>query len=264
MKLCVKKVVLVTGVSSGIGKDLAQLLSEKGFVVYGVSRRDVVDAKFHHIKADVCDHERMVEVFEQIIKEQGRIDVVVNNAGMGIGGAVEDTTKDLVEKIFSVNVLALMDICSLAVGYLRESRGKIINIGSVAGVVPIPFQSYYSATKAAVESFSLALANEVRDFGVGVCCVRPGDTKTGFTAARIKNKDNKNYNDRIQNSIKKMEKDEQNGVGPRSVSKVVFRVINKKKTPLVKTVGVSYKFVCWLIKILPMSMANSIIKKIYG
>lgn len=183
-----EKVVLITGASSGIGKDIAEYLVEKGFVVYGVSRRDVADAKFHHVKADVCDHARMVEVFEQIISEQGRLDVVVNNAGMGIGGAVEDTPKHLVEKIFSVNVLALMDICSLAVNYLRESRGKIINIGSVAGVVPIPFQSYYSATKAAAESFSLALANEVRDFGIGVCCVRPGDTKTGFTAARIKTK----------------------------------------------------------------------------
>lgn len=259
-----KKVVLITGASSGIGKDIAEYLVEKGFVVYGVSRRDVADAKFHHVKADVCDHARMVEVFEQIISEQGRLDVVVNNAGMGIGGAVEDTPKHLVEKIFSVNVLALMDICSLAVNYLRASRGKIINIGSVAGVVPIPFQSYYSATKAAVESFSLALANEVKNFGIGVCCVRPGDTKTGFTSARIKNDDSKKYDGRIESSIKKMEKDEQNGVSPRCVSKVVLRVINKKKTPLVKTVGGSYKLVCGLVKVLPVSLASAIIKKIYG
>ena len=259
-----KKVVLVTGASSGIGYDTAQYFLEKGYIVYGVSRREFGGANFFHLKADVCDHDRMVEVFEQIIREQGRIDVVVNNAGMGIGGAVEDTPKELVEKIFAVNVLALMDISSLAIKYLRQTHGKLINIGSVAGVVPIPFQSYYSATKAAVESFSLALASEVRDFGVGVCCVRPGDTKTGFTSARIKNGDSQNYNQRVENSIKKMEKDEQNGVSPRCVSKVVYKVSNKKRTPLVKTVGSSYKFVCWLIKILPVSWANSIIKKIYG
>lgn len=259
-----KKVVLVTGASSGIGLDIAQLLLENDYIVYGVSRREVQGARYHHFCADVCDHERMVEVFEQIIKEQGRIDVVVNNAGMGIGGAVEDTPKELVEKIFSVNVTALMDISSLAIKYLRPTHGKLINIGSVAGVVPIPFQSYYSATKAAVESFSLALAGEVGDFGVGVCCIRPGDTKTGFTAARIKNQDNQAYNHRIENSIKKMEKDEQNGVSPRCVSKVVLKVIKKKKTPLVKTVGVPYKFVCGLMKILPLSWASAIIKKIYG
>ena len=259
-----KKVVLITGASSGIGLSTAQYLLKKGYIVYGVSRGEFSDVNFFHLQADVCDHERMVEIFEQIIREQGRLDAVINNAGMGIGGAVEDTQKDLVEKIFDVNVVALMDISSIAIKYLRETHGKIVNIGSVAGVVPIPFQSYYSATKAAVESFSLALANEVRDFGVGVCCVRPGDTKTGFTSARIKNGDSKNYSQRVENSIKKMEKDEQNGASPRCVSKVVYRVLNKKKTPLVKTVGASYKFVCWLIKILPTSWANLIIKKIYG
>ena len=186
------------GASSGIGLSTAQYLLKKGYIVYGVSRGQFADANFFHLQADVCDHERMLEVFEQITREQGRLDAVINNAGMGIGGAVEDTQKDLAEKIFAVNVLALMDISSIAIKYLRETHGKIINIGSVAGVVPIPFQSYYSATKAAVESFSLALANEVRDFGIGVCCVRPGDTKTGFTAARIKNKDSQNYNHRVE------------------------------------------------------------------
>lgn len=259
-----KKVVLVTGSSSGIGKEIANSLVERGYVVYGVSRREVKNANYHHIQADVCDHKRMEQVFEQIMFEQGRLDAVVNNAGMGIGGAVEDTDKALVEKIFDINVVALMDVCSMAVKHLRKTRGKIINIGSVAGVVPIPFQSYYSATKAAVESFSLALANEVRNFGIGVCCVRPGDTKTGFTAARIKNQNNLEYDNRIENSIKKMEKDEQNGVSPKCVFEVVEKVLRKKRTPLVKTVGISYKFVCLLIKILPTRMANAIIKKIYG
>lgn len=259
-----KKVVLITGASSGIGLSTAQYLLKKGYIVYGVSRGQFAGANFFHLQADVCDHERMVEIFEQITREQGRLDAVINNAGMGIGGAVEDTQKDLAEKIFAVNVLALMDISSIAIKYLRETHGKIINIGSVAGVVPIPFQSYYSATKAAVESFSLALANEVRDFGIGVCCVRPGDTKTGFTAARIKNKDSQNYNHKVEKSIKKMEKDEQNGASPLCVSKVIEKVLRKKKTPLIRTVGSQYKFVCWLMKVLPTNLANRIIKKIYA
>lgn len=259
-----KKVVLVTGSSSGIGKDLAELLVEKGYVVYGTSRREVDNAPYTHIQADVCNHDRMIEVFETIVAKEGRLDAVVNNAGMGIGGAVEDTEKQNVEKIFQTNVVALMDVCSIALKYLRKTHGKIVNIGSVAGVVPIPFQSYYSATKAAVESFSLALANEVSNFKIGVCCVRPGDTKTGFTQARIKNNNSVSYEKRANSSIKKMEKDEQNGVSPRCVSKVVEKVLRKKKTPLVKTVGFSYKFVCFLIKILPVRFASAIIKKIYG
>ena len=148
--------------------------------------------------------------------------------------------------------------------YLRESKGKIINISSVAAPISIPFQACYSATKSAVETFSLALSNEVKKQGIKISCIRPGDTKTGFTAARVKTDvQNDVYGDKIVKSVKKMEKDEQNGKDPVTVSKVVYKCIKKKNPPLVCTVGFGYKFICFLSKFLPTRFVNFVVSKLY-
>ena len=259
-------VIIITGASSGIGLETAKYLTEKGHIVYGIARRQMQDAGFNFIQADICNHEQVESAFSQVFEKEGRIDVVINNAGMGISGAVEHTEKQRVESIFGVNVVAGMDICKTAIPYLRKcGSGKIINISSVASVASIPFQSYYSATKSAIETFSLALANEVKKFGIKVCCIRPGDTKTGFTSARVKNEIEKdeNYGEAISKSVKKMENDEQKGKPPISVSKVINKVINRKNPPLVCTVGFGYKCICVLIKLLPTRFANWVIGKLY-
>ncbi|MBE5746468.1 MAG: SDR family NAD(P)-dependent oxidoreductase [Clostridiales bacterium] len=260
-----KKVILITGASSGIGLTTAEFLSSKGYVVYGTARKPFENKNFKTIVADVNNHIEMENVFETVLKEEGQIDVVINNAGIGISGAIEYTKKQDIENIFNTNAIAVVDICSIAIKYLRKTKGKIINIGSVAGVVPLPFQACYSATKSAVENFSQALRNEVKDFGIKVTCIRPGDTKTGFTAARVKSEEKADdYNKRIQKSVSKMEKDEQNGMSALCVSKVIYKCIKKKNPALVKTVGCSYKFLCLLVKILPTRLVNFIIKKLYG
>ena len=209
----------------------------------------------------------MDRVFQTIISEQGRLDVVINNAGMGISGAVEHTEKSNVKNIFDVNVIALMDVCKKAVPYLRKNGGgKIINISSVAGEFSIPFQAYYSATKSAVEGFTLAFANEVKPFGIKACCVRPGDTKTGFTNARVKNKQviDEHYGEKIEKSVAKMEKDEQHGKDPISVSKVIYKTIKRKSPPPICTVGFEYKALCLLSKVLPTRFVNFLVGKLYS
>ncbi len=259
-----KKVVIITGASSGIGLETAKYFSKNGFTVYGISRKEYKTTEFNHVVGDVTNESRMAEIFEEIFQKENQIDVLVNNAGIGISGAIEYATKQDVSNLFNVNVTAVINICSLAIKYLRLSKGKIINISSVAGVVPIPFQACYSASKSAIENFSMALANEVRPQNIKVVCVRPGDTKTGFTNARIKTEVVDDvYKDRIKKSVSKMEHDEQNGASPLKVAKVVYKVANKKNPPVAVTVGFGYKCICLLIKLLPAKFVNYILYKMY-
>ena len=263
-KIMVKKVIVITGASSGIGLATAKLFAMKGYKVYGIARNEYKSSLFDSYICDVTDKDKMSKVLADIYQKEGRIDILINNAGMGISGAIEYLTEQDYEKIFSVNVKGLILTSSLALPYLRESKGKIINTSSVASVVPIPFQACYSATKSAIESFSFALANEVKSQGIKISCVRPGDTKTGFTQNRVKTEvENDVYGKKITNSVKKMEKDEMRGKSPLTVAKVMLKVAKRKNPPLVCTVGFGYKLVSLLAKLLPQKFVNFIVNKIY-
>ena len=157
-----------------------------------------------------------------------------------------------------------MKISSLAIPYLKETKGHLVNIGSVAGELPIPFQACYSATKAAVLSFSLALDGEVSRFGVKVSVVQPGDTKTGFTDARIFEGDRSDYGGSVGKSVRRMEHDERSGKSPITVAKAVSRILKKRRPPLKVTVGASYKLFVGLRRLLPTRFVNFILRKLYG
>lgn len=260
------KVVLITGASKGIGRATAEFLKDKGYVVYGISRSKPENIDFNHYTCDVTDYDRYREILDEIKNKEGHIDILINNAGMGISGSIEGTKPDDISRLFNINVNALITLTSITLPYLRESKGNVVNIGSVAGPIPIPFQACYSASKSAIETFSLALDMEVRDYGVRVTCVRPGDTKTSFTDSRVKSEMSQDnvYADRINRSVSKMEKDEQNGVPPVKVSKVIYKTLKRKHPPLVVTVGFGYKFLCGIAKILPNCLKNKIIKLLYG
>lgn len=258
------KVVVITGASSGIGLCTAKLFAQKGYKVYGIARREFVCDEFFCYSCDVTDRARVSEVLLDIYNKEGRIDILINNAGMGISGAIEYISEQDYDKIFDVNVKGVVLTSSLAIPYLRQSKGKIINTSSVASVVPIPYQACYSATKSAVESFSFALSQELKSQDIKVTCVRPGDTKTGFTQSRIKTEvENEVYGKKITNSVKKMEKDEQNGKSPISVAKVMLKVAKRKNPPPVCTVGFGYKCICVLAKFLPQRLINFIVGKLY-
>ncbi|MGN1208538.1 MAG: SDR family NAD(P)-dependent oxidoreductase [Christensenellales bacterium] len=259
-----KKIAIITGASSGIGLATAELFASKGYKVFGISRGEFKSDLFKHYSCDVTNKQGMQAIFEEIFKAEGRIDVVINNAGMGISGAIEYLTESDLDKIMDVNVKGVILTSSLAIPYLRLSKGKIINTSSVASVIPIPFQACYSATKSAIESFSFALANELKPQGIKVTCVRPGDTKTGFTKNRLKTEvENEIYGKRITSSVKKMEKDEKNGKSPNTVAKVMLKVASKKNPPLAVTVGFGYKCISFLSKILSKRFINKIVYKLY-
>ena len=160
---------------------------------------------------------------------------------------------------------AYISLCTIVIKYLKQTKGRIVNISSVGGVIPLPYQATYSATKAGIEIFSRALANELHPYKVRVTAILPGDAKTGFTAARVIDNEASTEKEQadIRLSIAKMEKDEQKGMTPEAIAKVVRKVLLKKRPPLRKTVGFSYKCVVFLPRLLSTRMINFIVRKLY-
>ena len=157
------KTAIVTGGSSGIGLQTAlSLHQDHGYDVYVLSRHEYEMEGLHHFCCDVSSEDVVIKTVEQIVQETGRLDLVVNCAGMGISGALEFTDVQQARNLFDINFFGTVNVNKACIPYLRETKGRIINISSVAGVVPIPFQSFYSASKAAINSYSLALANELK------------------------------------------------------------------------------------------------------
>ena len=266
MKNQTKKVIVISGAGSGIGLATANFFLKNGWIVYGIAREpeEKVKADFNYYQGDICDSKLMQSIAEDIYKKEGQIDVLYNNAGFGISGAIEFTEKERVEKIFDVNIIAHIDMCKIYIPYLRETKGKIIFTSSVAAPAAIPFQACYSATKAGIESFALALSKEVRNQGIKVACVRPGDIKTGFTEARDKNEQTSEaYGDIVKKKTNNMEKSEINGMKPIAVAKQVYKVAKCNNPPLISSVGFGYKCISSLLKIAPVRWSNYFVYKFY-
>ena len=258
------KVIIITGASSGIGLATAHYLSGNGCKVYGIARNAFKDEKFECLQGDVNNTDRIKEIFAEIFAKEGRIDAVINNAGFGIAGAIEDTKPENVEAIINTNLSAVIKICTIAIGYLKQSKsGRIINISSVGGIAPLGYQACYSASKAGVEIFSRALNEEVNPYNIKVTAVLPGDLNTGFTAARVVDENKDNVNKRMRESVQKMEKSERGGKSPIVVSKVIYKLLKAKRPPLRKSVGFMAKFEVFLMRIFPTRIVNFVVGKLY-
>jgi short-subunit dehydrogenase len=260
-----KPIALITGGSSGIGLAAARALAMRGFRVYEVSRREADNPGIFHITGDVTDFDSVCRSVRTVAEREGQIDILVCNAGMGISGAVEFTEAEEAEKLFAVNYFGTVNAVRAAAEALRRSRGVVVCVSSVAAALPIPFQAHYSASKAAVSAFALALRNEVKSFGVDVRIVMPGDTGTGFTAARIKRETGDDvYGGRIARSVAVMERDERGGMSPEAVGSAVARAAMERRGTAVRSVGFKYKTFAVLAKILPVSVVNWILGLLYA
>ena len=260
------KIAVVTGGTSGIGKETALYLAKNGCTVYELSRRAEGVAGLHPISADVTAETSVRRAVEQIVQEAGRIDILVNNAGFGISGAVEFTDTEEAKRQFDVNFFGMVRMNRAVIAVMRkQGGGRIVNLSSVAAPVPIPFQTYYAASKAAINSYTMALANELRPFGITVSAVMPGDIHTGFTAARHKvGQGDEIYGGRISRSVKRMEHDEQTGMDPAKAGAFVGRVALKTGHKPLYTIGFAYQCAVFLTKILPARVLNWLIGKIYA
>ena len=260
------KIVLITGGTSGIGRQTALALIEKGCTVYELSRREKGVEGMHHISADVTDEEAVKNAVDFIVEKEGRIDIAISNAGFGISGAIEFTSTEDAKRLFDVNFFGMVNVNRFVLPVMRkQGGGRIVNLSSVGAPVALPFQAYYSATKSAVNSYTLALANEVRPFNITVCAVQPGDISTGFTDARDKIATGDDiYEGRIEKSVSRMENDERNGMSPDIAGRFIADKALKEKVKPIYTIGLPYKTVVFLVKHLPVPLSNRIIGKLYA
>jgi NAD(P)-dependent dehydrogenase (short-subunit alcohol dehydrogenase family) len=271
-----KQIVLITGASAGIGLVAAELMMNQGYKVYAASRRGGENRKAANgvgelipVKMDVNIESDIQAVINQIIAENGRLDAVISNAGNGIAGSVEDSTSEEVKYQFETNFFGAVKVIQACLPVFRkQGYGKIIATSSVAGVIPIPFQAFYSAGKAALLVFMQALALEVKPFGIQCCTILPGDTKTEFTAARKYTEASQStksaYFETMKRSVGKMEKDEQNGMAPAVIANAMICQLKRKKMKTQVVPRLDYKFFCWLFKHLPASISLRIIGLLYA
>lgn len=260
------RVAIITGGSSGIGLATAKALCARGVTVYEFSRRDAEFDFMRHICVDITEEAQVLAAVERVFAESGRIDILINNAGMGISGAFEFTDEADARRLMEVNLFGMSRMIRAVLPYMRQAKqGRIVNLSSVAGPLPIPFQAWYSISKAAVNALTMALRNEVKPFGVSVCSAMPGDIRTGFTAARKKSAVGDDiYGGRIEQSVSRMEKDEQNGMRPEIAGKFIARLALKKHAKPYNTIGSVYKCCVLLGKLLPSRFVGFILGKMYG
>ena len=260
-----QKVYVITGGSSGIGLAIAKLAFSQGHIVYTFSRTPAKDENIKHVFCDVSQRDVVKNAFDEVLKNEGRIDCVINNAGIGIGGPAELEPSEDIDKIIKINFAGAINVATICIPYLRATHGTLINVGSAGGEFSLPFQAFYSATKSGLQSFSVALKNELRPLGVKVACALPGDAKTSFTKNRLKvDEKDEIYGERVQRSIEKMEKDEQNGMTAEKVAKDIFKLSKRKNPPATCTIGFSYKFLRFIKRLLPERLVVWILYRMYG
>ena len=261
-----EKIAIVTGGTSGIGLCTAAALSGKGCKVYTFSRRDFNDPRFTHMQVDVTDPDAVETAVRAIFEKEGRIDIVVNCAGYGISGAIEFTPLEDARRQMDVNFFGMVNVNKVVLPVMRkQGGGRIVNTSSMAAVFAIPFQAFYSASKAAINSYTCALLNEVKPYGISVCAVQPGDIKTDFTAVRKKiEAGNEEYGGRIVRSVAKMEKDEQSGLDPQKAGDFIAGIALKKKVKPLYSIDFISGCECILDRILPKSLEYKIVGSMYS
>lgn len=264
-----KKVVLITGGSSGIGKCVGEFLIHKGFIVYGTSRnpKNIIDHPFELVALDVKNMESILKAVEVVITKEGRLDVLVNNAGMGITGPIEETPTDEMRKVFDTNLFGAIDVMKAVLPQMRKQQsGLIINVTSIAGYMGLPFRGIYSATKGALEIVTEAIRMEVKSFGIQVTNVAPGDFATNIASGRFHTPvfENSPYKKVYQENLDLMDAHVDSGGDPIEMATAIYKVINNPNPKIHYKVGdFMQKFSIVLKKILPDKVYEKLLMNHY-
>ncbi len=225
-------VILITGISSGFGKAMALQLSSEGHIVYGTHRRAVdFIPGVKYLQVEVTDDEQVRAAVQAVMDAEGKIDVFINNAGMGIGGPLEFNTIEQARQQMDVNWLGMVRFLHFVIPVMRKQGcGKILCFSSIGGLMGLPFQGLYSASKFAIEGYCEALRLELKSFGIKLVLIEPGDFATDFTAQRksVKNPEAYEVYKSYARSMESIEHDESTGLKPEYLAKRISKIIKKK------------------------------------
>lgn len=263
------KVVFITGGSSGIGKSIGEFLHHKGFIVYGTSRNPdrILNSVFPLIALDVRNPDTIATAISKIISITGKIDIVINNAGVGITGPLEEIPTIEMKNHFDTNFFGPIEVMKAVLPQMRKQKsGLIINVTSIAGYMGLPYRSMYSASKGALEIITEALRMEVKSFGIHVTNVAPGDFATNIASGRyhapvIKGS---SYEETYGNSLKTMNDHVDEGSNPNQMAEAVYNIIQTSNPKIHYKVGAfMQKFSIVLKRILPDKMYEKILMNHY-
>jgi NAD(P)-dependent dehydrogenase (short-subunit alcohol dehydrogenase family) len=265
-----KKVILITGISSGFGKQTARLLAEKGHKVYGtIRKRAVSDTPVQYLKMDLTDIDSIKTAVSIVLQNEGRIDVLINNAGMHSGGSIETMPLETIKLQMDTNFLGMVNVIREVLPAMRnQAGGTIINFSSIGGLMGLPFQAFYSASKFAIEGFSEALRMEVKQFNINVVLINPGDFRTSNSSNRrnflAPTGENDPYHEQFVKTLAVIEEDEANGWAPEVLAKRIVKIA-ECKNPLQRYIIGSFeqKLAVLLKYILPRKWFRLILQSHY-
>jgi len=251
------KVILITGGSSGIGKAIGEFLSEKGYCVYGTSRnpQKYPKSKFQLIALDVTDGKSILTCVQTIIEKENSLDILINNAGVGITGPIEEIPEAEMKRNFETNFFGPINLIKAVLPQMRKQNfGLIINITSIAGYMGLPYRGIYSASKSALEIITESFRMELKDFNIQMTTVAPGDFETNIAAGRYHAPviENSPYKEKYPFVLKAIDADVNKGNDPIFVARKIYSIIENSKPKVHYKVGAfMQKFSIVLKRILP-------------
>lgn len=255
--------IIITGTSAGIGFTLAEYLGKKGHTVFGLSRKNVESNYFKTIPTDITDNTQVQNAIAEVLKTETRIDVLINNAGMGMVGAIEDSTQEEILKLFNLNLVGSVQMMTAVLPKMREQKmGKIINVSSIGSEMGLPFRGFYSASKSALDKVTEAIRYEVSPWNIHVCALHLGDIKTNIAENRVKTKVSEPYQNTFNKVYGLMNSHVDKGTEPIEVAEYIEKLIHKKSykahfyhAKFGQRIGVPLK---WL---LPQNFYESLMRK---
>lgn len=221
--------IIITGTSAGIGFALAEFFGKKGHQVFGLSRKEANSEHFKTILTDITDNFQVQNAILEILKTHEKIDVLINNAGIGMVGSVEDSSQEEILKLFNLNLVGSVQMMSAVLPKMREQKkGKIINISSIGSEMGLPFRGFYSGSKAALDKVTEAIRYEVSPWNIEICALHLGDIKTKIAENRVKTKISKPYEETFAKVYKLMNSHVDKGNEPAEVAEYIEKLLTKK------------------------------------
>lgn len=223
------KIIVITGTSAGIGFALAEYFGKKGHQVYGLSRKIVESPFFTSLSVDITEKEQIDTAIHQILTQENRIDILINNAGMGMVGAVEDATKEDITRLFGLNLTGAVQMMTAVLPKMRsQKQGQIINISSIGSEMGLPFRGFYSASKSALDKVTEAIRYEVSPWNIKVCSLHLGDIKTNIAENRVKSEVSEPYRNTFDKVYSLINAHVDQGTEPIEVAQYIEQLLQKK------------------------------------